>query len=250
MIMQCTFFPTFSFLFSIATMALASSATPVAPAAYDVTFPGPTDYWVACGWNNLTWKSLSPSPTTPSPSSSSVITIMLTNSNKTLLNDGFEIGNALQGSLNTAMVYVPCIAPASGYSLLFVNSTDYDHKENKVLYKSAQFIIKPKGSAPDPASGQTSIPSEIQPYLQTPGIVLPQSDKKPGEPTNTTASGINTSNDALPKLDASGATFGSFKPVQHSNGASRVGAGWKGEMWGDLMFLLVLAGFTVLVVTS
>jgi len=111
-------------------MAFALDTSPAATAAvasYDVTFPGPTDYWVACGWNNLTWKSDSPSSSALS-SSSPVVTIMLTNSNKTLLNDDFEIGNALQGSLNAAMVYVPCIAPASGYSLLFVNSTDYDHK--------------------------------------------------------------------------------------------------------------------------
>lgn len=122
--------------------------------------------------------------------------------------------------------------------------------ENKVLYNSPQFAIKPKGSSPDPASGQTSIPSQIQPYLQTPGIVLPESDKKPGDVTNTTVNGNNTSNDALPKLDASGAGFGSFTPGKHTNSATRMGAGWKGEVWGDLMFLLVVAGFTVLVVTS
>lgn len=115
-------------LFSLVTMVLTTTPNPsgpVPPASFDITFPDPSNYWVACGWNNLTWKSLTPqSP----PSASNVVTIMLTNSNKTLLNDDFEIGNALQGSLNAAMVYVPCIAPASGYSLLFVNSTDYDHK--------------------------------------------------------------------------------------------------------------------------
>ncbi|SOV05214.1 uncharacterized protein UDID_03285 [Ustilago sp. UG-2017a] len=212
---------------------------PVPPASFDITFPDPSNYWVACGWNNLTWKSLTPqSP----PSASNVVTIMLTNSNKTLLNDDFEIGNALQGSLNAAMVYVPCIAPASGYSLLFVNSTDYDHKENKVLYKSPQFVIKPKGSAPDPASGQTAIPSQIQPYLQTPGIVLPQN--KTDGVTNTTASGNNTSSDALPKLDASGSGFGSFTPTQHTNGAAQAG------VWGDFLFILVIAAFTALIVTS
>lgn len=88
--------------------------------AFDITFPGPANYWVACGWNNMTWKSYTTDPR--------IVTIMLTNSDKHLLNDDFEIGNALQGSSNAAMVYIPCLPAARGYSLMFVNASSYDHK--------------------------------------------------------------------------------------------------------------------------
>ncbi len=88
--------------------------------AFDITFPGPTNYWVACGWNQMAWKSYETDART--------VTIMLTNTNKTLLNDDYEIGNALQGAQNSAMVYVPCVAPASGYALLFVNPDKYNHQ--------------------------------------------------------------------------------------------------------------------------
>lgn len=98
-----------------ATLAMATSAT-----AFEMTFPGPTNYWVACGWNNMTWKGASSDP--------QLVTIMLTNSNKSLLNDDFEIGNALEGDKNAAMVYVPCLSPSSGYSLFFVDPSKYDHK--------------------------------------------------------------------------------------------------------------------------
>ncbi len=67
----------------------------------------------------MTWKS--------TPSDPSQVTIMLTNVNKTLLNDDFEIGNALQGADNAAMVYVPCLPAAEGYSLMFVDASGYDH---------------------------------------------------------------------------------------------------------------------------
>lgn len=88
--------------------------------AFQVTFPTSSSYWVSCGWNNMTWQSDATDPR--------IVTIMLTNSNKTLLNDDFEIGNALQGGENAAMVYIPCLAAASGYSLMFVNASQYDHK--------------------------------------------------------------------------------------------------------------------------
>lgn len=110
-----------------------------------------------------------------------------------------------------------------------------------MLYTSSQFVIKPKGTAPDPASGQSSIPSKVQPYLETPGIVLPPG--KSGDLTNTTASG-HTPEDALPKLDSSSASFGNFHPASHTNGAT-------GQDWlADLLFILVVAAFTALVVTS
>ena len=111
--------------------------------------------------------------------------------------------------------------------------------EEKVLYKSSQFGVKPTGSAPDPASGQTSIPSQIQPYLQTPGIVLPQD--KLDQVTNTTSTG-NGTDQALPRLDGSAASFGSFVPVTHENGGEKV--------WADVLFMMVVAAFTILVVTN
>lgn len=99
--------------FGILSLARASFA-------FEITFPNPTNYWVACGWNNMTWKSDADDP--------HAVTIMLSNSNKTLLNDDLEVGNAVQGSDNAAMVYVPCLPPAAGYSLMFVNASYYDHK--------------------------------------------------------------------------------------------------------------------------
>ncbi|CDW94911.1 hypothetical protein [Sporisorium scitamineum] len=74
----------------------------------------------------MTWKSDTADPRT--------IAIMLTNSNKTLLNDDFEIGNALQGSENAALVYIPCLSAASGYSVLFVNASQYDHKLTEYVW--------------------------------------------------------------------------------------------------------------------
>ncbi len=46
-----------------------------------------------------------------------------------------------------------------------------------MLYNSPEFMIKAKGSTPDPASGQESIPDKFRPFFQTPGIVLPQKGK-------------------------------------------------------------------------
>ncbi|EST07041.1 Ser-Thr-rich glycosyl-phosphatidyl-inositol-anchored membrane family [Kalmanozyma brasiliensis GHG001] len=201
--------------------------------AFDITFPAPTNYWVACGWNNMTWRSQSSDP--------SIVTIMLTNTNKTLLNDDFEIGNALEGADNAAMVYVPCLPAADGYALLFVNASGYDHKPEKVIYTSNEFGIKPKGSTPDPASGQSSIPNRYQPYLETPGIVLPQ--KGPSEVTNTTTN-ANSTDGALPKLDGSADTFKDFHPTQHNAAASSM------TVVGDVLFVVVVAAFTALVVTS
>ncbi|GAC94950.1 hypothetical protein PHSY_002523 [Pseudozyma hubeiensis SY62] len=230
--------------------------------AFHFTFPTSSNYWVSCGWNNMTWQSDASDPR--------VVTIMLTNTNKTLLNDDFEIGNALQGGENAAMVYIPCLAASSGYSLMFVNASQYDHKskfgelleaegqelmliskwlllgretEDKVLYTSSSFNIKPKGAKPDPASGQSDIPGEVQPYLNTPGIVLPP-PAKPDEVTNTTAN-ANNKDAPLPRLDGSSASFGTFNPVQQHNGCA-AGLG----MWGDFVFVVVVAAFTVLVVTA
>ncbi|SJX62337.1 uncharacterized protein SRS1_13183 [Sporisorium reilianum f. sp. reilianum] len=225
---------TMHFTSIIRLLVLLATTTTTSTFAFEITFPGPTDYWVACGWNNMTWKSDTADPR--------IVTIMLTNANKTLLNDDFEIGNALQGSENAAMVYIPCLAAASGYALMFVNASQYDHKQNTVVYTSSQFSIRPKGTAPDAASGQTSIPSQIQPYLQTPGIVLPQD--KADEVTNTTAT-HDGNNDALPRLDGSSSSFGTFQPAQHSNGATTASM-----LLNDLLFVTVVAAFTVLVVTS
>lgn len=222
--------------------------------AFEITFPGPTNYWVACGWNQMAWKSYETDART--------VTIMLTNTNKTLLNDDYEIGNALQGAQNSAMVYVPCVAPASGYALLFVNPDKYDHQRkyqsrarlqmrnsatdawqvniaDKVLYTSAQFVVRPKGSAPDPASGQQSIPSHIQPYLETPGIVLPAN--KAGEVTNTTSTG-NSAESELPKLGGESSAFKSFLPEAHDNAAAPREA-QEGLAWalGAITVALILA---------
>ncbi|TKY86521.1 hypothetical protein EX895_004670 [Sporisorium graminicola] len=212
------------------------AVTTTSTVAFEITFPGPTDYWVACGWNNMTWKSDATDPR--------AVTIMLTNANKTLLNDDFAIGNAVQGTENAAMVYIPCLSAASGFAVMFVNASQYDHKQNKILYTSSQFTIKPKGTPPDSASGQTNIPSQIQPYLQTPGIVLPQD--KDDELTNTTAKS-DRSNDALPRLDCSSSSFGTFQPDQRPNAAAGALAV---TLLNDLGFISVVAAFTVLVVTS
>ncbi|ETS59836.1 hypothetical protein PaG_06139 [Moesziomyces aphidis] len=181
-------------------------------------------------WNQMAWKSYETDART--------VTIMLTNTNKTLLNDDYEIGNALQGAQNSAMVYVPCVAPASGYALLFVNPDKYDH-QHKVLYTSAQFVVRPKGSAPDPASGQQSIPSHIQPYLETPGIVLPAN--KAGEVTNTTSTG-NSAESELPKLGGESSAFKSFLPEAHDNAAAPREA-QEGLAWalGAITVALILA---------
>lgn len=245
-------------LLGLVVLVFASFAS-----AFDITFPGPSNYWVACGWNNMTWKSAS--------TDTRIVTIMLTNTNKTLLNDDFEIGNALQGDSNAAMVYLPCLPPSSGYSLMFVNASSYDHTrkstpftvsnlrkigfrrcidsgcfcenvaEDKVLYSSHEFSIKAKGSAPDKVSGQESIPSQIQPYLQTPGIVLPPT--KSDDVTNTTSTG-NGEEEALPRLDGSSASFGTFQPKTHSNAAASM------DGLNDLLFVVVIAAFTTLVVMT
>ncbi len=113
-----------------------------------------------------------------------------------------------------------------------------------MLYSSPEFVIERKGSAPDPASGQESIPDKFQPFFQTPGIVLPQ--KGNDDVTNTTASS-NTTEGALPKLDGSADSFKDFHPVQHGADAN---ASRRMTVWSDLMFVVVLAAFTALVVTS
>lgn len=116
-------------VFLLGLLVLAATAS-----AFEITFPGPATYWVACGWNNMTWKSDTTDP--------KIVTIMLTNSNKTLLNDDFEIGNALQGSDNAAMVYIPCLAAASGYFLLFVDANKYDHKRKLYSWRRCSTVGK------------------------------------------------------------------------------------------------------------
>lgn len=60
---------------------------------------------------------------------------------------------------------------------------------------------------------------------------------------NTTATG-NGKEEALPKLDGSSASFGTFQPVRHTNSAV------EHLVLGDLAFIVVIAVFTALVVTS
>ena len=67
---------------------------------------------------------------------------MLTNSDKKVLNDDFEIGNALQGAENAAMVYVPCLRATDGYSLLFVNASHYDHKRKSIPLPTTRVKVR------------------------------------------------------------------------------------------------------------
>ncbi|PWY99887.1 hypothetical protein BCV70DRAFT_114376 [Testicularia cyperi] len=191
-------------------------------AGYELLFPSASaaDYWVACGWNAVAWSASS------SNDSASLVTLMLANADKSVLNAEFEIANAVPAHNATALsstptpasadtdtdkdtdttasnntttktpdvvstlVYVPCVKPTTGYTLLFVNATHYDHSESSdVFYTSPSFEIKPRGTTPATSSGQTAVPLEFNPEAESPGIVIPAAAAAAASAANSSSAG-------------------------------------------------------------
>lgn len=98
--------------------------------------------------------SLSPLQTANS-SDPSYFSVQLLNANNSKLNGNFQIGNALLTANGTAQVFIDRI-PSGTYSLLFVNSSNYELDHPQVYYTSSSFEVKPNGTEPAPVTANTN----------------------------------------------------------------------------------------------
>ncbi|EST07533.1 Ser-Thr-rich glycosyl-phosphatidyl-inositol-anchored membrane family [Kalmanozyma brasiliensis GHG001] len=145
-------------LFSNALTVLASLVS--LSQAFEMSFPNSNGgYWVTNYTNTLNWKANS--------SDASFFSVQLLNSNNSQLNGNFQVGNALTTENGTAQIFIDQI-PSGTYTLLFVNSSNYELDRPQVYYTSSSFEIKPNGTQPaevtantnaDPSSSSTTTPN-------------------------------------------------------------------------------------------
>ncbi|KIS70385.1 uncharacterized protein UMAG_10816 [Mycosarcoma maydis] len=116
--------------------------------AFEITFPNSNGgYWVTNYTNTLNWKANSSDP--------SFFSVQLLNANSSQLNGNFQIGNALLTANGTAQIFIDRI-PSGTYSLLFVNSSNYELDRPQVYYTSSSFEVKPNGTQPAEVTANTN----------------------------------------------------------------------------------------------
>ncbi|CBQ71771.1 conserved hypothetical protein [Sporisorium reilianum SRZ2] len=116
--------------------------------AFEINFPNNNGgYWVTNYTNTLNWKANSSDP--------SFFSVQLLNANNSQLNGNFQIGNALVTANGTAQIFIDRI-PSGTYSLLFVNSSNYELDRPQVYYTSSPFEVKPNGTQPAPVTANTN----------------------------------------------------------------------------------------------
>ncbi|KAN0063412.1 hypothetical protein ACQY0O_004578 [Thecaphora frezii] len=126
--------------------ALASALAAVK--GFEVSFPNSNGgYWVTNYTNTLNWKANSSDPT--------YFSVQLLNSNNSQLNGNFQIGNALNTVNGSAQIFIDRI-PSGSYTLLFVNSSNYELDHPQVYYASSTFEIKPNGTTPAEVTANTN----------------------------------------------------------------------------------------------
>lgn len=85
----------------------------------------------------------------------SYFSVQLLNANNSQLNGNFQVGNALVTQNGTAQIFIDRI-PSGTYTLLFVNSSNYELDHPQVYYTSSSFEIKPNGTQPASVTANTN----------------------------------------------------------------------------------------------
>ncbi|PWN97462.1 hypothetical protein FA09DRAFT_283834, partial [Tilletiopsis washingtonensis] len=116
-----------------AAVSLLLAAAASSAAAFEISFPNSTSYWVACKENTVNWSANSSDP--------SIFSVALINSNQTSLRGSYLIGNSLSTANGTAQLRPNCI-PEGSYDLLFVNASNYALDNPEVYYRSASFQLR------------------------------------------------------------------------------------------------------------
>ncbi|TKY86711.1 hypothetical protein EX895_004351 [Sporisorium graminicola] len=116
--------------------------------AFEINFPNNNGgYWVTNYTNTLNWKANSSDP--------SYFSVQLLNANNSQLNGNFQIGNALLTANGTSQIFIDRI-PSGTYTLLLVNSSNYELDHTQVYYTSNSFEIKPNGTQPAEVTANTN----------------------------------------------------------------------------------------------
>ncbi|KAJ1027512.1 hypothetical protein NDA18_003515 [Ustilago nuda] len=116
--------------------------------AFEMTFPNSNGgYWVTNYTNTLNWKANSSDP--------ALFSVQLLNSNNSQLKGNFQIGNALNTANGSAQIFIDRI-PSGTYTVLFVNSSNYELDHAQVYYTSSSFEVRPNGTEPAQVTANTN----------------------------------------------------------------------------------------------
>ncbi|PWN51930.1 hypothetical protein IE53DRAFT_385674 [Violaceomyces palustris] len=151
-------------------------------------------------YNTLNWKANSTDP--------SYFSVQLLNSNNSQLNGNFQIGNALSTANGTAQIYIDRI-PTGTYSILFVNSSNYQLDRPEVYYTSSSFEVKPNGT---------------EPAQVTPNTNADPSSSSSGSSPSGSSSSASSSSSAQASATPSSQNSNSAFSTEASLGAAALGA--------------------------
>ncbi|KAJ1029776.1 hypothetical protein NDA13_003018 [Ustilago tritici] len=114
--------------------------------AFEMTFPNNNGgYWVTNYTNTLVANSSDPA----------LFSVQLLNLNESQLNGNFQIGNALNTANGSAQIFIDRI-PSGTYTVLFVNSSNYELDHAQVYYTSSSFEVRPNGTQPAQVTANTN----------------------------------------------------------------------------------------------
>ncbi|CAO1625851.1 unnamed protein product [Sympodiomycopsis kandeliae] len=107
--------------------------------AFEVISPSVKNFWVTNHTNTLLW--------TYNNTDATEFSVQLLNSNQSSLIGNFQIGNSLTTANKSANIRLDAI-PTGEYTLLFVNSSNYELDHPQVYYSTEKFQIMPNGTQP------------------------------------------------------------------------------------------------------